>query len=363
MPTISSYTKADMLSYHTMSDPPFASHYKAFFNDPNKDQQHQNNQDHEVIGECELPLIDLRCLKSNDKEERHTCMQVMVKASTEWGFFQVVNHEISPKLLDEMRREQMKIFRLPFEKKATSLLNDSYRWGTPTATSVTQFSWSEAFHVPLNRIFDKDCWTGEFSSLREVMEKLAGAMSALACLIARVLAESLGYSGHSFPENCNKNTCFIRLNRYPPCPFSPKTFGLTPHTDSDFLTILYQDQVGGLQLMKDSKWVAVKPNPHALIVNIGDLFQAWSNDIYKSVEHKVMVNNMDRYSIAYFLCPSYESTIGSCTKPSPYKSFTFGEFRQQVQEDVKRIGQKIGLSRFLRYKDEQTQDKVSHQPQ
>lgn len=46
-----------------------------------------------------------------------------------------------------------------------------------------------------------------------------------------------------------------------------------PHTDSDFLTILYQDQVGGLQLVKDGKWVAVKPNPDALIINIGDLFQ------------------------------------------------------------------------------------------
>lgn len=46
-----------------------------------------------------------------------------------------------------------------------------------------------------------------------------------------------------------------------------------PHTDSDFLTILHQDQVGGLQLVKDGKWISVKPNPEALIINIGDLFQ------------------------------------------------------------------------------------------
>jgi isopenicillin N synthase-like dioxygenase len=50
-----------------------------------------------------------------------------------------------------------------------------------------------------------------------------------------------------------------------------------PHTDSDYLTILSQDEVGGLQLMKDSKWVAVKPNPDALIVNIGDLSQVRLN--------------------------------------------------------------------------------------
>jgi gibberellin 2-oxidase len=63
------------------------------------------------------------------------------------------------------------------------------------------------------------------------------------------------------------------LNRYPACPISSEIFGLVPHTDSDFLTILSQDEVGGLQLMKDSKWVAVNPNQDALIVNIGDLFQ------------------------------------------------------------------------------------------
>lgn len=55
----------------------------------------------------------------------------------------------------------------------------------------------------------------------------------------------------------------------------------------------------------------------------------------------------ERYSIAYFLCPSYDSPIGSCKKPSLYKDFTFGEFREQVQDDVKRFGYKVGLPRFL----------------
>ncbi|KAG0474713.1 hypothetical protein HPP92_014399 [Vanilla planifolia] len=201
------------------------------------------------------------------------------------------------------------------------------------------------------------------------MQKVAGAMSDLARILAGVLAENLGFPGNCFTENFSKSTCFLRLNRYPPCPFLPGTFGLMPHTDSDFLTILHQDHVGGLQLMKDSKWVAVKPNPSALIVNIGDLFQAWSNDVYKSVEHKVMTNRMvERYSIAYFLCPSYESTIGSCKEPSHYKKFTFKEFRNQVQEDVKRTGYKARLSEiphgtyFLAVKDDEDTIKVQDLP-
>ncbi|PIA64099.1 hypothetical protein AQUCO_00201413v1 [Aquilegia coerulea] len=333
-----------MIDTKITSDPPLLSQFRAL---PLRQIQ-CNDQRCQVIEECELPLIDLSHLVSQDQKERVACVAAIASASSEWGFFQVVNHGISPSLVGEMRREQMKVFEIPFEKKASSgLFNDSYRWGNPTATSPEQFSWSEAFHIPLTMISQQACY-GEFRSLSEVMEKFAAAMSKLARTLAGVLVENLGQLNGTFDENCNDSTCFLRLNRYPRCPITQEMLGLQPHTDSDFLTILYQDHVGGLQLMKDSKWVAVKPNPQALIVNIGDLFQAWSNDVYKSVEHKVMANeNVDRYSIAYFLCPSYDSLIGSCKEPSLYKKFSFGKFRKQVQEDVKKTGHKVGLPRFL----------------
>ncbi|XP_027098866.1 gibberellin 2-beta-dioxygenase 8-like [Coffea arabica] len=307
-----------------------------------------------VQEECELPLIDLGVLitseSSSDEASKLECMAKIAKASSEWGFFQVVNHGVSSELLRKMREEQIKLFRAPFEKKASSgLLNNSYRWGTPTATCPKQFSWSEAFHIPLAKISDQASY-GDFTSLREVMVEYAEAMQGVAKLLAGVLAMKMGRPKQVLEEICDENTCFLRLNRYPACPISPEIFGLVPHTDSDFLTILHQDEVGGLQLMKDSKWVAVKPNADALIVNIGDLFQAWSNDAYKSVEHKVMVKRkVERFSIAYFLCPSYESEIGSCKREpsaSVYKAFTFGQYRHQVREDVKSIGHKVGLSRF-----------------
>ncbi|CAM8983257.1 hypothetical protein QQ045_001697 [Rhodiola kirilowii] len=309
---------------------------------------HNYKSQHGVREECELPLIDLSGINSQIPEVRQECATAIAKASVEWGFFQVVNHGISLQLLKDMRREQVKLFDTSFEQKAScGILNNSYRWGNPTATSATQFSWSEAFHVPLAKISDDTCF-GDFISLRNVMEEFALAMSKLAKQLVGVLAERLGHHESAFDDICDERTCFLRLNHYPACPVSPEVFGLVPHTDSDFLTILYQDQVGGLQLRKDSKWVAVKPNQEALIVNIGDLLQAWSNDEYKSVEHKVMANaKVDRYSVAYFLCPSNESLIGSCRETSIYKNFTFGEYRRQIQEDVKNTGHKVGLPRFL----------------
>ncbi|KAM0846209.1 hypothetical protein ACQ4PT_055820 [Festuca glaucescens] len=305
--------------------------------------------------ERDLPMIDLRRLASGDARERKACADAMARAASEWGFFQVTGHGVGRALLEEMRREQARLFRLPFAaKEKAGLLNGSYRWGNPTATSLRQLSWSEAFHVPLASISGEDCDYGKLCSLRGVMQEVADAMSRVADTVAGALAESLGHRAGgptAFPAgcDCDGTTCFLRLNRYPACPFAPDTFGLVPHTDSDFLTILCQDQVGGLQLMKDSRWVAVKPRADALIVNIGDLFQAWSNNRYKSVEHKVVANSKaERFSVAYFLCPSYDSPVGTCGEPSPYRPFTFGEYRSRVQDDVKRTGKKIGLPNFLK---------------
>lgn len=105
------------------------------------------------------------------------------------------------------------------------------------------------------------------------MEQFATTVAVLAQKLAEILAEKLGHKSTFFQENCLPSTCYLRMNRYPPCPIPLQIHGLMPHTDSDFLTILHQDEVGGLQLVKDGKWIAVKPNPEALTINIGDLFQ------------------------------------------------------------------------------------------
>lgn len=89
----------------------------------------------------------------------------------------------------------------------------------------------------------------------------------------QILAQELNINFSYFQQNCSANTSYLRLNRYPPCPFHSKVIGLLPHADTSFITIVHQDHTGGLQLMKDGKWISVKPNSEALIVNIGDLFQ------------------------------------------------------------------------------------------
>ncbi|KAM7254806.1 hypothetical protein ACFE04_020047 [Oxalis oulophora] len=330
------------------ADPPFLQTYKALF------ENIKENDGNDVIlslEECELPLIDLKRLSSPDEEVRQGCKEEIARASSEWGFFQAINHGISKEILEQMRCEQIKVFKNPFEKKIEkSYINfspGSYRWGTPSATCLRQVSWSEAFHIPMTHI-STSSGSPAANTLSSTIEQFASTVAALAHNLAGILAEKLGEKPTFFQENCLPSTCYLRMNRYPPCPIPLDVYGLMPHTDSDFLTILHQDQVGGLQLVKDGKWISVKPNPEALIVNIGDLFQAWSNNVYKSVQHRVVTNPcVERFSTAYFFCPWYETVIQSCREPSLYKKFSFREFRQQVQEDVEKFGYKVGLPRFL----------------
>ncbi|GKB94887.1 gibberellin 2-beta-dioxygenase 8-like protein [Tanacetum coccineum] len=334
-------------------DPPFRNTYKILFDKHFNNQLSTKSNKIEAVQEvngCEfdLPLIDLSRLNQGGIESEY-CKREIAKASAEWGFFQVVNHGVSQEVLDNLRIEQVEAFKKPFQDKVNGQCEsdfpvDSYRWGTASATCLRQLAWSEAFHVPLSKIST----VGGVTGLSATIKQYASIVSILAENLAEILAEKMGQKPKFFKENCVPSMCYVRMSRYPSCPISPHVFGLMPHTDSDFLTILHQDHIGGLQLLKNGKWIAVNPKQETLIVIIGDLFQAWSNGTYKSVEHRVVANkHFERFSTAYFLCPSYDTIIESCEETSIYRRFSFKEFKQQVQDDVKSFGQKIGLSRFI----------------
>lgn len=147
-------------------NPPLLHDYSKLSRQSSRDDGETNHSAKLVMEEYELPLIDLSGLKSKDERQKISCENAIAKASSEWGFFQVVNHGVSLDLLRKMRREQMKLFKASFQMKATcGILNNSYRWGNSTATCPKQFSWSEAFHIPMTKISEADSY-GEFTTLR-----------------------------------------------------------------------------------------------------------------------------------------------------------------------------------------------------
>lgn len=179
-----------------------------------------------------------------------------------------------------------------------------------------------------------------------------------------LISESLGLEKEYIKKVLGEQGQHMAVNYYPPCPEPELTYGLPGHTDPNALTILLQDlQVAGLQVLKDGKWVAIKPHPNAFVINIGDQFQvlfqlkfrfilinfhksmvdfkllkllmqALSNGRYKSVWHRAVVNaDKARMSVASFLCPSDDAIIsspksltGDDASGTVYRDFTYAEY-------------------------------------
>lgn len=95
----------------------------------------------------------------------------------------------------------------------------------------------------------------------------------LAKNLMSIIIEGLEVNAEHFVKYLNNSSGLLRWNHYPPCPQPHKTLGMSAHTDFNLLTVLHQGEIGGLQVEKDGKWIAVKPRNDALAINIGDTLQ------------------------------------------------------------------------------------------
>ena len=153
--------------------------------------------------------------------------------------------------------------------------------------------------------------------------------------LMELIAMSMGLPANRFQEFFRDHTSSGRMNHYPPCPSPELALGVGPHKDPGVLTILAQDEVGGLEVKRksDGEWVGVKPRKGAYIINLGDVLQVWTNGEYESVDHRVKVNSMkERYSIPFFLNPSHYTMVEPFEElkhnnAANYRPYNWGKFQ------------------------------------
>lgn len=104
-------------------------------------------------------------------------------------------------------------------------------------------------------------------------------MKKLSLTIMEILGMSLEVDKSYYKEFFEDGSSLLRCNFYPPCQEPGQTLGTGPHCDPTALTILYQDQVGGLEVFADDLWKSVRPRPGALVVNLGDTFSVSRNTV------------------------------------------------------------------------------------
>ena len=142
---------------------------------------------------------------------------------------------------------------------------------------------------------------------------MTGPRKTCARHLLRAFALGAGLPGDTFLKHVDRPVSRGSLQYYPPQPgdMGSAQFGVAPHSDFGLLTVLCQDQIGGLQI-QDLKgdWLAVPPIPRTLVVNVGDLLQRWSNGLFRSTPHRVInTSGRERLSLVMAYDPNYETLV------------------------------------------------------
>ncbi|GAV75494.1 2OG-FeII_Oxy domain-containing protein/DIOX_N domain-containing protein [Cephalotus follicularis] len=294
------------------------------------------------VSQANIPVIDLQNLLSDSQTLRDTTLTHILGACREWGFFQVVNHGVDRELMKRTREVWLEFFNLPLDVKQVYANAPSTYEGYGSRLGVEKgaiLDWCDYFflHYMPYSLRGESKWPTLPQSCRELIAKYGEEVTKLCGTLMKVLSINLGLSEDHL-QNAFGGGDFgacLRVNFYPKCPQPDLTLGLSPHSDPGGMTLLLPDHnVAGLQVRKGNKWVTVKPVPDAFIVNIGDQIQVLSNAIYKSVEHRVIVNSAkDRVSLAFFYNPKSDILIEPIKdlvtedRPALYTPMTFDEYR------------------------------------
>ncbi|KAK7837158.1 gibberellin 20-oxidase-like protein [Quercus suber] len=229
----------------------------------------------------ELPILDI------SQPLNPSFLSSLAEACKKWGFFHIINHGISKDLFSKLYLLSNDLFNLPSDTKLKVGPFSSIKTYTP--------------HFIASPYFE---------SLREYGRK----MEELSKNIIKVLLMSLkdGFGKKDYESEFKNCHGYMRINNYsPPESLEVEVEGLGMHTDMSCVTIVYQDEIGGLQVKsKEGKWMDIRPCEGTLVVNIGDMLQAWSNEKFRSSEHRVVLKQpANRFSLAFFWCFEDEKVI------------------------------------------------------
>ncbi len=275
-----------------------------------------------------LPIIDVSGLDGG-AGERRAVADALDAACRESGFFYISNHGIPQTLIDQVVSEARRFFALPAgEKNAVSMAKSKCRNGyDPLRGQIlepgTPPDLKESFFVGLEvssddpraagGLYGPNQWPPGLPTFRSALETYHAVMGELAARLMGGVALSLDLDEDYFTDFCQDALAVVRLLHYPPQEPNPAPgeLGCGAHTDFGALTLLYQDEVGGLQVhMPDKGWIEAPPIPGTYVVNLGDMIARWTNDRYRSTLHRVVNRSRrDRYSVPFFYSGNPEHLV------------------------------------------------------
>ena len=302
---------------------------------------------------AEIPTIDLTGLRSGRREDLERIGREIGRAARGLGFFSVVRHGIETSLIDAVFAQSRALFTLPqADKELLSVTRSKdyrgyVRIGEEKLDPSTAADIKECFNAGPDLAADDPDVLAEkpfhavnqwpdLPGFRTTLRDFHAAALELVVALQRTIAIDLGIDAHFFDRSFTDAVGILRLLHYPPHPgtFDGSVYGAGAHTDYGNLTLLAQDDTGGLEVQRrDGTWVAVPPQAGAFVCNIGDCLMRWTNDVYVSNAHRVVNRSgRERYSIAYFGDPNEDALVAclpSCLTPGgqpKYAPITYAEY-------------------------------------
>lgn len=303
----------------------------------------------------DVPIIDVGAYLTTGAGDALTQVAAELReASEQVGFYQLVGHGIDDSLVSETFAAARNFHALPFEDKMKIRMDDP-GWpiggvgylpvGERKLPRRAQGNRNEAFLIKSDRTIDYDDnrWPAEhvLPGFRATVERYAVAVSGLAVSVLPIYATALGLDADFFTPAFEHPFWRLRLTRYPdegPAR-SGSAFGIAPHVDTTFFTLLLQDAPGlTIYSHRRSRWISVPVVDGAFVVNSGELLRQWTNDRFLSTRH--FANNAsgtDRYSIPFFFNATADhpmECLPTChgpDNPPKYPTISYLESQAAVQ--------------------------------
>ena len=280
-----------------------------------------------------LPLIDMSGVHQGDPASVQRAGAAIRQACSEAGFFYIVNHGVPQAVIDRAMAAARTFFAYPVEVKRQVAVNKRHRgWhalGGALMYEAKRPDHKEFFSIGLELPEDdpdvlagealrgSNQWPEFMPELREALDAYYAAIAVAGADLLRAVAAGLGIEEDFFTGKYSKRLQRTQMVYYPPHPpmADAEQFGVAPHTDYGCITLLYQDDSGGLQVRElgSNDWIDATPIHGSLVVNVGDLLGRWSNDRFRSTLHRVInKSGHERFSIATFYDPTYSAVVDPC---------------------------------------------------
>ncbi|BCW90815.1 Validamycin A dioxygenase [Alphaproteobacteria bacterium SO-S41] len=274
-----------------------------------------------------LPIIDMAPL-FDDTPARADVVAAIERACRDTGFFYIRNHRIDEAVIAGLDAAARRFFALPeAEKAAIAMRHGGRAWrgsfpvggeltsGRPDLKEGLYFGTElppdDPRVVAGTPLHGANLFPAAIPELRSLVLAFIEQGARAADMLMGGVAESLGLEENYFRKNLTADpTLLFRIFHYPAPPADADSWGVGEHTDYGLLTLLVQDDNGGLQVKSQGGWIEAPPVPGTLVCNIGDMLDRLTGGWYRSTPHRVRnASGRSRISFPLFYDPGFDAEI------------------------------------------------------